>query len=73
MAGEVKPQGTMIMRVAVGDAEDDRGNKYELATVISDSSPLVRSHVTGKIFHLSWCDIIEMAVQAGIDAADLPS
>ena len=70
MPGEVKPKGTMVFRAVAGDAEDDCGNKYELATVISDNSPVVYSRQTGKVFHLPWCDIIDMAVKAGIDKED---
>ena len=70
MSGEVKPKGTMVFRAVAGDAEDDCGNKYELATVISDNSPVVYSRQTGKVFHLPWCDIIDMAVKAGVDQKD---
>lgn len=70
MPGEILPKGKMILREIAGDAEDGNGNHYELTTHIGDGSPLVRSKQTGKCFRLPWCDILAMAVEAGIDKED---
>ena len=65
--GKVYPLRTMFLRVGVGTGEDNVGNKYDIATNISDSSPIVYSQQTKKYFTLSWADIIRLAVKAGID------
>jgi len=40
---------------------------YELAIQRGDKAPIVRSNTTGKWFTLTWAEIINLAVDAGID------
>lgn len=65
MRGEILPPGISFLRLASGTAERD-GVIYTLSTSAMDS-PIVRSERTGKTFHLSWSDILDMAIEAGID------
>ena len=67
--GTIKPSKTMILRAAVGKAEGDK-NVFELSTGIGNGSPIVRCEETGKWFLLSWQDIINLAVDAGITKED---
>ena len=65
--GEIHPKRTMFLRCHVGDARS--GNTaYEMSTNASCMNPIIQSKQTGKWFTLSWQDIIELAVEAGIDA-----
>lgn len=57
----------MFFREAAGEAEGPDGVKYELTTNVGTGTPLVRSNKTGKWFILDWCDIVELAIAAGID------
>ena len=63
---EIIEKDKLTMRVHVGDAADDDGNDYELSTTMS-SAPMVRSVTTGRIFALTWHDILDMAIQAGVN------
>lgn len=65
--GTIKPKGTLILREQVGEAEAENGNSYELTTSVSSGQPIVRSQKTGKWFLLSWQEIIDLAVEAGVD------
>lgn len=56
----------LLLRVVVGECSDDDGNSYEMTTS-TDMTPLIKSHQTGRTFHLSWQDIMELAIEAGID------
>ena len=69
MTGKIMPAKTMILRVAAGEAEAADGTKYECSTNVN-RTPLIRSGKTKKWFALSWEDIIELAIQAGIDKAE---
>jgi hypothetical protein len=65
--GTIYPAGEMILRVAVGQATDPgSGVEYEMTTAV-DMSPLIKSSKTGKTFRLIWKEIINMAIEAGID------
>jgi len=64
--GEILSTETLILRHSVGTAEDSDGLKYEMTTSLN-MSPLIRSHRTGKYFVLSWANIIDLAVNAGIN------
>ena len=65
MTGKIHPSTTLFMTVHVGEA--DRGEfKYDMSTGMS-MSPIIRSTLTGKFFTLSWQDVLNLAVAAGID------
>ncbi len=63
--GTIHPPRTMFLRVHCGEAKAGK-LKYEMATHIA-GMPIVESKQTGKWFTLTWQDIIEQAVRAGID------
>lgn len=63
--GQIHPPRTMFLRVHCGEATAGK-LKYEMATAIA-GMPIVESKQTGKWFTLSWQQIIDMAVKAGID------
>lgn len=65
--GKIHPPESMFLRKNVGTAKADDGTVYELTTTFSDGSPIVNSDKTGKYFTLSWTDIINLAVDAGLD------
>ena len=64
--GKVYPPRSMFLRVHCGEATAGK-LKYEMATLIA-GMPIVESKQTGKWFTLSWQEIIDLAVKAGIDA-----
>ncbi len=68
--GRIIPAKAMILRHNVGTATGEDGTEYEMTTSVTDRSPLVKSSKTGKTFSLSWNDIINLAVQAGVDTPD---
>lgn len=68
MKGKIHDKRTMFLRIAAGDATADNGTKYELSVSASNNAPIVKSDKTGRWFTLSWQDILELAVEAGIDA-----
>ncbi len=66
MKGTILEKDALILRQVVGTAKDDDGNEYEM-TASMDGSPLVKSMKTGRTFNLTWSDLCELAVEAGID------
>lgn len=67
MIGKLHKPHTLLLRLAVGEATHDSGQKYELSTSAGGSQPIVRSESTGRWFILAWQDIINLARKAGID------
>jgi hypothetical protein len=66
--GEIHPPKTLFFRQSVGDAKDkETGLGYEMTVNMGQYTPIVKSEQTGKWFTLSWTDIINLAVEAGID------
>lgn len=66
--GTILPKETMILRTAVREmAEHTANTKYEITITEPDRSPLVRSLKTNKFYALNWADIVDMAINAGID------
>ena len=56
----------LILRFSAGAASDDCGVEYELSNN-ADGSTMVKSSKTGRTFAVSWRDVLEMAIQAGIN------
>ncbi len=65
--GKIHPPRTMFFRNAVGEMNDDEGNKYECTTNVAGEHPIIHSKQTGKWFILTWADIVKLAIEAGID------
>lgn len=59
----------MILRIDVGEAVADDGRVYELYT-LGNQAPLVKSKQTGRYFAITWQEIIDMAINAGIDGVE---
>lgn len=67
IVGKILPSKSLILRHQVGEAEGTNGLSYEMTAAVNDLSPIVRSAKTKKWYTLSWKDIINLAVGAGID------
>ena len=65
--GTIFPESSMFLRKAVGTAESQGGQKYELTTSVPRGSPIVRSEKTGKYWTISWDELITLARTSGID------
>ena len=66
--GEILSKDALMLVRAVGSTSgDDAG--YDFSVGMS-MCPIVKSEATGKYFCLSWSDIINLAVSAGIDEPD---
>jgi hypothetical protein len=68
MTGTIHPKKTMFLRQDCGKAKGDKV-EYELTAAMT-GEPIVRSSLTGKFFTLSWENIIDLAIEAGIDKED---
>jgi len=62
--GELFPKNTFMLRTFVGSAKGDK--EYEM-TLSTGMNPTIMSKATGQYFSLKWQDIIEMAIDKGID------
>ncbi len=65
--GQIHPKHTMFLCEIVGSAKNEStGNEYEVL-LNSNMSPMVDSKKTGKRFTIDWKQIIDLAIEAGID------
>ncbi len=65
--GTIHDPKALMLRVHCGEAESENdGVKYDLATSMA-GNPIVCSRKTGQWFSLSWSDIINLAISAGIN------
>ena len=67
--GRIYPASSLFLREAGGTAQSDDGIKYELS-INPRGEPLIRSEQTGKWFLLSWQEVLDLAIQAGINDPD---
>ncbi len=63
--GRIHPRLSFFLRKEVAEAKID-GEKINLYVSVTDSTPIVVSKTTGKVFTLSWEDIVGIALEAGI-------
>ena len=63
--GKIYTRDTYMFNEHVGEAEN-ANRKYDLV-LISSVTPGVKSKTTGKTFVLRWEEILQLAVDAGID------
>lgn len=68
--GEIHPPRTLFLRQNVGTLTGDDGSQFEATVNMGDLTPILKSEKTGKWFTLSWQDIVEMGIEAGIDEPD---
>lgn len=66
MIGLVQSKDRLFLRMSVGTATLGEG-KYEMSTNIGDSSPMIRSQKTGKWWSITWNQLLDLAIKAGID------
>lgn len=64
--GKIHGKGFMTLHMDCGTAKTDE-YKLDLSTNASNGSPMVRNSVTNKWFTLNWQEIIDLAIEAGID------
>lgn len=64
--GKLYPPKAMFFREGIGEAKAGKLT-YEMACGLPTCTPIIRSGKSGRWFALSWQDLIELAVQAGID------
>lgn len=62
--GKLYPKGTMILRQRIGSAEN---NNISLEMSLANAvTPCVYCKATGKSFTISWQEIVDLAIKAGI-------
>jgi len=66
--GSLHQPHALFLRTQCGETTGTN-RRYELSTNASDGSPIIHSNKTGQWFTLGWTDIIDMAIEAGIDNA----
>ena len=64
--GTIHPKKTLFFRRYIGEAKSGK-LKYEMAAKMCGSTPIIESKQTGKWYTVSWQELINMAVQAGVD------
>lgn len=61
---------TMFLRTSVGTATGDHGEQYEMS-LLNGLTPCVRNTKTGKWFAIEWGQILQAAMEAGIDSEEV--
>lgn len=64
--GKIYKPKTMFFREGVGSAKSG-SDEYEMSLNMGGSCPIICSKTTGKWWTIGWEDLIELAVEAGID------
>ncbi|WP_427500768.1 hypothetical protein ACQE3E_15495 [Methylomonas sp. MED-D] len=65
MIGTIHPKGTMLLRERVGEAETKNGVKIEMS-LVNFHTPCIECINTGKFYTVSWADLLELAMAAGV-------
>ena len=65
--GKIHSASEMFLRIHVGTATATDNTKYEMSLIASSQTPLIMNMKTRKYFSLPWEDIINLAVDNGID------
>lgn len=66
MIGKFLDPKKLSLRTRIGTCSVD-GKDYEMQIILQTNQPIIESLQTGKKFTLTWEDIFELAIQAGID------
>lgn len=69
MAGKVYPKGTLFLSIEAGFAGNGERN-YQLLTSGSSGVPMIESEQTGKAWSISWKELLDLAIAAGIDSEE---
>lgn len=65
--GTLHKRETMFLRMSAGEATRNDGTKFELSTNMVGGNPIIRCESTGLWWSINWHDLIDMAVESGID------
>ena len=68
MVGKVYPKGTLFLSIEAGSAGNGE-RSYQLLTSWSSGVPMMESKQTGKAWSISWKELLDFAIAAGIVAA----
>ena len=63
----IHDKGSMFLRHEVGSAKGSDGTEYEMSADFGSMMPIITSKKTGKIAVMRWQNMIDAAVNAGID------
>lgn len=68
--GTVHPKGTLFLQLGSGTASDPITHEetYHFGVDAATLTPILRSSKTGKVFTLSWREIVTLAEAAGVDS-----
>ena len=69
MAGKVYPKGTLFLSIEAGSAGNGE-RSYQLLTSGSSGVPMIESNQTGKAWSISWKELLDFAIAAGIDSEE---
>lgn len=69
MVGKVYPKGTLFLSIEAGSAANGE-RSYELLTSGSSGVPMIESNQTGKTWSISWNELLDLAIAAGIDSEE---
>lgn len=69
MVGKIYPKGTLFLSIEAGSAGNEE-RSYQLLTSGSSGVPMIESKQTGKVWSLSWKELLELAIAAGIDSEE---
>ena len=67
MRGKIHGADKMFLRTAVGTAESEDGNSYELTLGAGVSAPMIRSKRTGNTWEIQWKELLMLAIEEGVD------
>lgn len=65
--GKIYPENTMFLRMAAGTAKTEDGQEYEFSTNIGGGNPIIYSKQSGKWWSATWQDLIDLAIEMGLD------
>lgn len=69
MVGKVYPKGTLFLSIEAGSAANEE-RSYQLLTSGSSGVPMIESKQTGKTWSISWKELLDLAIAAGIDSEE---
>ncbi len=67
--GTILPQGHIVPRKPVKVIKTDNGHYYQCALKSLGKEPVIRCQATGKVWHPTWPEMLDMAISSGIAVA----